>query len=109
MDVEKVGLIMSNTYAKIYDVVAQIPKGKVSTYGQIALKLGNIKLSRVVGNALHCNPDPINIPCHRVVNHNGKLAAMYVFGGINVQREKLISEGVEVNNDTVDLQKYLWR
>lgn len=99
----------NSTYMKVYEIVAQIPKGTVTTYGQIAIKLGNIRLSRVVGNALHVNPDPVKYPCHRVVNREGKLAPMYVFGGIGVQREKLIKEGVEVDGDTVDLKKYLWR
>ncbi len=100
---------MNSTYLKIYEIVAMIPEGTVTTYGHIAMRLGNIRLSRVVGNALHQNPDPIKYPCHRVVNCEGKLAPMYVFGGIGVQREKLENEGVEVVDDTVDLKKYLWR
>ena len=64
---------MKNFYEKVYDIVAQIPKGKVTTYGCIAMRLGNIRLSRLVGNALHANTDPVNVPCHRVVNREGKL------------------------------------
>lgn len=100
---------MNSTYMKIYEIVAKIPKGTVTTYGQIAMRLGNVRLSRVVGNALHVNPDPVRYPCHRVVNREGKLAPMYVFGGIDEQRKRLESEGVEVNGDAVDLKKYLWR
>lgn len=91
---------------KIYEIVKKIPVGKVVTYGQIAQGLGNKNLCRVVGNVLHSNPDPANIPCHRVVNAKGELSQMYAFGGLNAQKEKLISEGVEVEEDKVDLTKY---
>ena len=101
---------MKNFYEKVYDIVAQIPKGKVTTYGCIAMRLGNIRLSRLVGNALHANTDPVNVPCHRVVNREGKLAPMYVFGGIDVQKERLENEGVEFkSNGLVDMNKYRWR
>ena len=100
---------MKNFYEKVYDIVAQIPKGKVTTYGCIAMRLGNIRLSRLVGNALHADTDPVNVPCHRVVNREGKLAPMYVFGGVDVQKERLENEGVEVDGDRIDLEKYLWR
>ena len=53
----------SNTFTQIYDIVRQIPYGKVATYGQIAELAGNKRLSRVVGYALHVNPDPDGIPC----------------------------------------------
>lgn len=56
-----------NFYEKVYAVVKQIPKGKVATYGQIALLCGNPRAARAVGYALHCNPEPGIIPCHRVV------------------------------------------
>ena len=52
-----------NTYEKIYDVVCQIPKGTVATYGQVAALAGNRRWARVVGYALHVNPDPDRIPC----------------------------------------------
>ena len=80
---------MKNFYEKVYDIVAQIPKGKVTTYGCIAMRLGNIRLSRLVGNALHANTDPVNVPCHRVVNREGKLAPMYVFGVLTFKRNGL--------------------
>lgn len=90
---------------KVYEVVKSIPKGKVATYGQIALRLGNKSLARVVGNILHNNPDPENVPCHRVVNCNGRLACSYAFGGLDVQRSLLESEGVVFkNNNCVDLK-----
>ena len=89
---------------KVYDFVKNIPRGKVATYGQIALFLGNRNYARVVGNVLHNNPDPEHIPCHRVVNAQGKLARSYAFGGIDVQRRLLESEGVVFKNEQmVDL------
>ena len=69
-----------NTFEKIYEVVKSIPKGKVATYGQIARLAGNPHWARVVGYALHSNPDPDTIPCHRVVNREGRVAAAFVFG-----------------------------
>lgn len=97
------------TFEKIYAVVKRIPKGKVATYGQIARLAGNAKWSRVVGYALHSNPDPDGIPCFRVVNRFGGLAPAFAFGGINVQADLLRAEGVQVGEDnTVDLDKYMW-
>ncbi len=96
-------------YDKVYDNVKKIPHGKVATYGQIAVLCGSPRASRAVGYALHSNPDPTSIPCHRVVNRHGRLAAAYAFGGIEEQRFKLESEGVEVDNSNmVNLNKYLW-
>ena len=53
---------MKNSFELIYDVVRRIPRGKVATYGQIAMLAGNPRWSRVVGYALHVNPDPAHIP-----------------------------------------------
>ena len=95
-----------NTFQKIYEQVKKIPKGKVATYGQIALMAGNPRWSRVVGYALHSNPEPGVIPCHRVVTKDGKLSKSFAFGGENVQRDLLINEGVAfLNDNTVDLEK----
>lgn len=96
-----------NTFEKIYEVVKNIPKGRVMTYGQVASLVGNPRLARVVGYALHQNPDPENIPCHRVVNREGKVAESFVFGGGGVQRQRLEAEGVVFDkNGRVDLKKY---
>ena len=86
---------------KVYAFVKRIPRGKVATYGQIALHLGNRNFARVVGNILHCNPDPEHIPCHRVVNAQGQLSRSYAFGGIEAQRCLLVSEGVVFRNEQV--------
>ena len=94
-------IVMSD---KEYEFVKNIPRGKVATYGQIALYLGNRNFARAVGNILHNNPDSEHIPCHRVVNAQGKLAQSYAFGGIEAQRRLLESEGVVFkSNQVVDL------
>lgn len=96
-------------YNRVYKAVRKIPKGKVATYGQIAALCGAPKASRVVGSALHRNPEPVVIPCHRVVNRFGGLAPAFAFGGKQVQKELLEAEGIKVSNEfTVDLSLYLW-
>ncbi len=97
-----------STFDLIYDVVKQIPKGKVATYGQVASLAGNRRWARVVGYALHANPDPENIPCHRVVNRLGEVSKAFAFGGENRQIALLESEGVVVEENRVDLDKYQW-
>lgn len=93
---------------KVYDYLLTIPKGKVVTYGQIAEHLGNKGLARAVGNILHKNPDGDKYPCYKVVNGNGRLADAFVFGGRNVQAEKLEKDGIHLKNGKVDLLKYQW-
>lgn len=94
-------------YEQIYKTVSQIPKGFVMTYGQIAAACGRPRAARAVGNALHVNPCPGIIPCHRVVNHRGHLSGGFAFGGIDRQKELLEAEGIAVDADyCVDLQKY---
>ena len=94
---------------QIYETVKKIPKGCVATYGQIALMSGNRGAARAVGNALHVNPEPYVIPCHRVVNASGRLAPDFAFGGIDEQKRLLEEEGVAVDGNVVDLYKYQWR
>ena len=92
---------------KVYDFLKTVPEGKVTTYGQIAAFLGNKHLARVVGNILHQNPNPANIPCHRVVNQKGQLSSAYAFGGAKTQRIRLEQEGIVFEKDgTVNLVKY---
>ena len=99
---------MDSVFDRIYNVVTMIPKGKVATYGMVATLAGNPRWVRVVGYALHNNPDPMVIPCHRVVNREGKVAKAFVFGGENEQIKRLENEGVKVENGKVDLSQFLW-
>jgi methylated-DNA-protein-cysteine methyltransferase related protein len=105
---------MKNSQSKVnradlvYKIVTQIPVGHVLTYGIIA-RLSGLKSARTVGYYLHNNPDPENIPCHRVVNFQGKVAQNFAYGGANGQIQKLTNEGILIKNNTVDLQTYLWK
>ncbi|MBQ8291929.1 MAG: MGMT family protein [Clostridia bacterium] len=100
-------------FDKVYEAVKQIPQGKVATYGQIAYAVGAPRCARQVGFALHVNPQPFVIPCHRVVNRFGRLAPAFAFGGVGVQAELLKNEGVAVYEKDgeyfVDLEKYIYR
>ena len=97
-------------FSKIYEVVCKIPKGKVATYGQVATLAGNPRWARVVGYALHNNPAPEIIPCHRVVNREGRVAEAFVFGGGDAQRNLLEGEGIVFEKDgQIDLKKYGWK
>ena len=93
-------------FEEVYELLKTIPKGKVTTYGDIAKALGKPRSSRVVGYALHSNPDPENIPCFKVVNKDGFLTPAFVFGGLEIQKALLENDGVKVEVDRVDLSKY---
>ena len=100
---------MKTSFDLIYDVVMNIPRGKVATYGLVARLAGNPRWARVVGYALHVNPRPGVIPCHRVVNRFGGLSPAFAFGGENMQRTLLEEEGVAFGPDgNVDLENHLW-
>lgn len=106
MIAESYDLIADNPTKRIYEAVKKIPKGKVASYGMVAAMAGNPKMSRAVGNALHKNPDPENIPCYRVVNSKGELSGEFAFGGAGAQQKLLEADGIEVVNGRVDLNKY---
>ena len=108
---------VKNTFELIYTAVEKIPCGKVATYGSIAALVGNPRLARVVGYALHVNPRPGIIPCHRVVGSGGSLTGYA--GGLarkiwlqeheGVDMEGLFVEGVVFEDDGhIDLEKYGW-
>lgn len=86
-------------FETVYEIVKQIPRGKVMSYGQIARAAGFPGKAREVGWALHVNPDPEHIPCHRVVNREGRVSPAFVFGGENMQVALLKSEGVEFDEN----------
>lgn len=106
MIAESYDLVTDSPTKRIYEAVKKIPKGHVATYGQVAEMAGNPRMSRAVGNALHKNPDPLHIPCFRVVNSKGELAGAFAFGGGKAQAELLREDGVEVVDGKVDLEKY---
>ncbi len=90
---------------EILSVVEEIPEGCVASYGQIARLIGRDKNSRLVGKVLSMAQFYGNYPCHRVVNHAGKLAPRFP-----EQRERLIAEGVTFrDNGSVDMKKHQWQ
>lgn len=89
---------------EILAVVEEIPKGQVSSYGQIAKLIGRDKNARLVGKVLSQSSHYGKYPCHRVVNHAGRLAPSFLN-----QKELLLEEGVEFKNTNhVDMHKYQW-
>jgi methylated-DNA-[protein]-cysteine S-methyltransferase len=94
-----------STFAKqVYIITSKVPKGKVTTYGQIAVTLGKIKGARAVGGALHNNPFAPKVPCHRVVMSNGKLGGFA--SGTKKKADLLKLEGIEIIGGKIDLNKY---
>lgn len=93
-------------FERVYDIVCAIPKGKVLSYGDVARAAGFPRMARQVGWALHSNPRPGEIPCHRVVFKDGSLSKGFAFGGPEVQAALLEGEGVKVDNLKVDMKKY---
>ena len=106
MIAESYDIITDSPTKRIYEAVKKIPKGHVASYGRIAEMAGEPKMARAVGNALHKNPDPEDIPCFRVVNSKGELSGAFAFGGKDEQARRLIKDGVEVVDGKVDLSKY---
>jgi len=96
---------MKSYREKVYELVSKIPKGKVTTYGTIGKKLH--MSPRTVGTALHLNPYEGEVPCHRVVNRDGRIAPGFAFGGIGEQRKRLEREGIVFKDEThIDLSVY---
>ena len=92
----------------VYRIVQLIPPGNVATYGQIAWLAGYPRAARAVGNALHVNPLPDEIPCFRVVSSSGRLSGAFAFGGPGRQAELLREDGVSVFDGKADLERCLW-
>lgn len=89
---------------EVHEVVALIPSGRVTTYGEIAALLGKPQCSRMVGKALKGVSEELHLPCHRVVNAQGRLVP-----GWEEQRQLLQAEGVCFKqNDSVDITRFRW-
>ena len=82
---------------EVYDLLLAIPPGKVSTYGDIANALGHPNAARLIGNILKKNPNPVHVPCHRIVKSNGKLGG-YMYG-ISMKKQLLREEGIKFQDD----------
>lgn len=99
---------MSDFYERVYDVVLDIPRGRVTTYGAIARAIGAGKSARTVGYALNAVAGDEQYPCHRVVNRNGDLSGKSHFATPTLMRELLEAEGVTFDGDRVDMNQHLW-
>ncbi len=98
-----------NFFERVYEIVRQIPEGKVTTYGAIAKALGAAKSSRMVGWAMNASHNLEDVPAHRVVNRNGMLTGKHHFEGTNLMQQLLESEGVKIiDNKIVDFDKFIW-
>ncbi len=98
-----------NFYEKVYELVMQIPYGKVTTYGAIAETIGMKGSSRMVGQALGALPDESDVPAHRVINHFGALSGAHKFGGYDQMRALLRKEGVTFKAELVNMEKHFWQ
>ena len=95
-------------YEKVYEVVRQVPYGRVTSYGAIANYLGAPRSARMVGYAMNLSHDK-EVPAHRVVNRNGLLTGKFHFAGINLMQQLLENEGVRVVDDAVqDFDRLFW-
>ncbi|HSP35562.1 MAG TPA: MGMT family protein [Thermoanaerobaculia bacterium] len=102
-------LIHSN-YLRIYQVVRQIPRGRVATYGQVAQLADLEGHARQVGYALHALPDDLKVPWHRVVNARGEVSPRSAGDSHELQRELLAAEGVKFDRKgRIDLARFRWR
>lgn len=96
-------------FQRVYEVVKQIPYGRITTYGAIAKKIGAPKSARMVGYALNASHLNEEIPAHRVVNRKGVLTGKHHFQGTNLMQQLLESEGVKIKDNTVqNFDDYFW-
>ena len=100
-------MVVVDFFRRVYDIVAQVPPGKVITYGQIASFIGQPRAARQVGWAMWDAPPELNLPCHRVVNQAGAMSPPHIFGGEGRQRATLEAEGVVFKaNGCIDMARH---
>lgn len=96
-------------FLRVFEVVRQIPEGKVTSYGAIAKYLGSPQSSRMVGWAMNASHSHPNVPAHRVVNRKGLLTGKHHFGGGTIMQQLLVNEGIKVVEDQIqNLEKHFW-
>ena len=96
-------------FERVYQIVRQIPEGRVTSYGAIAKAIGAARSARMVGYAMNASHDFEDVPAHRVVNRNGVLTGKHHFDGSNLMQQLLENEGIKVvNNQIVDFKKHYW-
>ncbi|CCG52158.1 Methylated-DNA--[protein]-cysteine S-methyltransferase [Flavobacterium indicum GPTSA100-9 = DSM 17447] len=96
-------------FERVYQIVRQIPEGRVTSYGAIAKAIGAARSARMVGYAMNASHHLEDVPAHRVVNRSGVLTGKHHFDGTNLMQQLLENEGIKVvNNQIVDFKKYFW-
>ena len=94
-------------FKAVYDAVGSIPRGKVCSYGQVALMVGAPNAARQVGWALHCLPADTDVPWHRVINARGGISLRGRMGEADLQRRLLEAEGIEFSaQGLIDFSRY---
>ncbi len=98
-----------NFFSRVYEVVKQIPHGKVTSYGAIAKHIGAAGSARMVGWAMNASHNLPEVPAHRVVNRNGLLTGKHHFDGTNLMQQLLENEGIVViDNQIQDFENVFW-
>ena len=98
-----------NFFERVYEIVRQIPEGKVTSYGAIAKALGTARSARMVGWAMNASHNIEDVPAHRVVNRFGLLSGKHHFEGTNLMQQLLENEGIKINeNQILDFEKHFW-
>ena len=96
-------------FERVYEIVRQIPEGKVTSYGAIAKALGTARSARMVGWAMNASHNLEDVPAHRVVNRIGILSGKHHFEGTNLMQQLLENEGIQVvDNQIIDFEKHFW-
>ena len=99
----------TNFFEKVYEIVKQIPEGKVTSYGAIAKKLGSAKSARMVGWAMNASHQLEDVPAHRVVNRKGLLTGKHHFEGSNLMQQLLENEGIKIiENQIQNFESVFW-
>lgn len=94
---------------RVYEILRNVPKGNVVTYGQLAKLAGRPNAARAVGSFMRTNPDAPHTPCHRVVAANGSLTGYSAPGGVRKKKQMLLTEGIKFIGDKVNLSVSCWR
>ena len=98
-----------NFFERVYEIVRQIPEGKVTSYGAIAKAIGAARSARMVGWAMNASHNLEDVPAHRVVNRIGMLSGKHHFEGTNLMQQLLENEGIKVvENQIIDFEKHFW-
>lgn len=99
----------TNFFERVYEVVRQVPYGRVTSYGAIAKFLGAARSARMVGWAMNASHAMDDVPAHRVLNRKGLLTGKFHFDGTNLMQQLLENEGLKViDNQLVDFEKHFW-